>query len=304
MICWFLIWRIIEPSGRSFKRLHFCNLVNSVITYNRMNKKTSWGAVADWYGDLIETGKDTYQKNVIAPNLVRIIAPKAGMNILDVACGQGYFSRIFAQKGAKVIGCDISPELIDLAKKENATSKEGNKPDFFVASADQFVNKLKEKYSLLMPESGFDCVTIILALQNIEKYSETIAECSSVLKKGGKLVLVLNHPAFRIPQNSSWQWEEKDGLKQYRRIDSYMSDKQFEIDMTPGEEKSSKKKYTVSFHRPLQTFFKAFAKSGLAVTRLEEWISHKKSQPGPRSVEEDRMRKEIPMFICLEAVKV
>jgi hypothetical protein len=73
--------------------------------------------------------------------------------------------------------------------------------------------------------------------------------------------------------------------------------------MTPGEKDYLKKTFTVSFHRPLQSYFKAMTKSGFAATRLEEWISHKKSQTGPRSVEEDRMRKEIPMFVAIEARK-
>jgi hypothetical protein len=89
----------------------------------------------------------------------------------------------------------------------------------------------------------------------------------------------------------------------YRRLDAYMSDAQVKIDMTPGEKIAAKKKFTISFHRPLQSYFKVLSKSGFAVIRLEEWISHKKSQAGPRAEEEDRMRKEIPMFLCLEARK-
>jgi hypothetical protein len=46
---------------------------------------------------------------------------------------------------------------------------------------------------------------------------------------------------------------------------------------------------------------KALAKAGFAVTNLEEWVSHKKSDSGPRAAEENRARKEIPMFMYLEA---
>ena len=73
--------------------------------------------------------------------------------------------------------------------------------------------------------------------------------------------------------------------------------------MTPGEKVASRKKFTVSFHRPLQSYVKVLAKYGFGVVRLEEWISHKKSQKGPRAEEEDRSRKEIPMFACIEARK-
>jgi ubiquinone/menaquinone biosynthesis C-methylase UbiE len=144
--------------------------------------------------------------------------------------------------------------------------------------------------------------TIVLALQNIENLQGTLSEIARVLKPGGRLVFVLNHPAFRIPQRSDWGWDDKNAT-QYRRIDSYISDDRVKIDMTPGEKDDKKKKFTVSFHRPLQVYFKAMNKAGLAVTRLEEWVSHKKSQEGPRAAEEDRMRKEIPLFVCVECRK-
>ncbi|MCX6719011.1 MAG: methyltransferase domain-containing protein, partial [Candidatus Taylorbacteria bacterium] len=80
------------------------------------DKSTSWGKVAVWYDKLIEDSPDSYQAAVILPNLLRIIEPKKGMNILDLACGQGFFSRAFHEKGAKVVGCDIAPELINIAR--------------------------------------------------------------------------------------------------------------------------------------------------------------------------------------------
>jgi hypothetical protein len=70
--------------------------------------------------------------------------------------------------------------------------------------------------------------------------------------------------------------------------------------MHPGKAGSLK---TMSYQRSLQEFFKAFNKTGFVVTRLEEWISHKKSQKGPRQKAEDAARKEIPLFMCIEIRK-
>lgn len=251
--------------------------------------KTSWGGVADWYDELLEQSPDSFQEKVILPNLTRLVEPKKGMTILDVACGQGYFARAFHGKGARVVGVDISPELIELAKKRSLKEIK-----FYVAPADDLAKVPPS------PLRNFDAITMILALQNIENCASVFIGCAKILKPNGRLIIVLNHPAFRVPKRSSWEWDEK-GKKQYRRIDAYMSDSHVEIDMTPGETRETKKKYTVSFHRPLQSYFKALNKSGFAVTRLEEWISHKESRPGPRAEEEDRARKEIPMFLCFEA---
>lgn len=264
-----------------------------MISLNHMkkniSKNTSWGSVAPWYDELLEESPDSFQAKVILPNLLRILDIKPGMNILDVACGQGYFSRALALTGAEVTGADISSELIKKAQERSPKTI-----SFCVAGADKMS---------FVKDASFDAAIIILAIQNIKNFSGTFTECARVLKPKGKLVIVLNHPAFRVPQNSSWDWDDKKG-KQYRRIDSYLKEYQTEIDMTPGEKDQTKKKKTLSFHRPLQSYFKFLNKAGFVVAGLEEWVSHKKSQKGPRSTEEDRIRKEIPMFLMLEATKV
>jgi hypothetical protein len=42
---------------------------------------------------------------------------------------------------------------------------------------------------------------------------------------------------------------------------------------------------------------------GLLLDKLEEWPSPRRSEPGPRAEEEDRARREIPMFLGLRAIK-
>ena len=112
-------------------------------------------------------------------------------------------------------------------------------------------------------------------------------ECARALKPGGKLLLVLNHPAFRNPKQSEWEWDAEKKI-QYRRMDSYLSESKAKIDMRPstssqpmqgsgGQARQVPSEYTISFHRPLQFYFKALEKSGFAVTRLEEWNSNKKA---------------------------
>ncbi|MBY0472861.1 methyltransferase domain-containing protein [Patescibacteria group bacterium] len=250
-----------------------------------MKKKqqtTSWGGVADWYSSYLETTEDSYQKQVILPNLLRILDSKSGMKVIDIACGQGFFSREFAAAGAEVVGADIAQALITQAKKLS-----GKTVQYYVAPAD----------NLNFTKSGvFDAATIVLAIQNIKNIDGTFAEAKRVLKPGGKLVMVLMHPAFRIPGHSSWGFDEET-KEQYRRVDSYLSAQKAELFVHPGKEGSAK---TISYHRSLQDFSKSLCKAGFAITRLEEWISHKQSQKGPRQETEDRTRKEIPMFLMLE----
>jgi ubiquinone/menaquinone biosynthesis C-methylase UbiE len=257
-----------------------------------MKKDSSWGKVADWYDGML-ADNDSYQAKVIAPNLLRLMAISADERVLDVACGQGFFSRKFVGAGAIVDACDISSELIGIAKQTTVSVELTKRLNFAVAPADKLPYKNAE----------FDTATIVLALQNIENLQGTIAECSRVIKKEGKLFIVLNHPAFRIPKHSSWGFDENDGV-QYRRLDAYMSESSKKILMNPGKASAGKNsEHTFSFHRPLQVYFKILTKAGFAVTRFEEWTSHKISEKGKRTAAEDTARKEFPMFLCIEAAK-
>lgn len=282
-----------------------------------MKNNTSWGAEAEWYDSLIKS-ESNYQKDLILPNLLRLVEVQKRETILDLACGQGFFTSALVAKGAKTIGVDISKELITIAKKNEP------KANFFVGSADD-VKFIKSE--------SVDKIISVLAIQNIENVAGTFKEAARVLKGpartagaggGGKMYLVLNHPAFRIPKESDWQMEDKqetinneqkrtannkeEGQReiQWRRVARYLSELKNKIQMHPstnsGQVPLRKSEYTLSFHRPLQYYFKALRKAGFLVSGLEEWSGHKKSV-GKHAEAENRARVEIPLFLYLEVVK-
>ena len=125
-------------------------------------------------------------------------------------------------------------------------------------------------------------------------------ELARVLKKGGRAVLVINHPAFRIPRQTSWGWDESKKM-QYRRVDGYMSDAKIPIEMHPGMKDSS---ITWSFHHPLSVYVEAIGRAGLAVDGMQEWVSPKTSTFGPKAKAENRTRAEIPLFLAMRVRKL
>jgi ubiquinone/menaquinone biosynthesis C-methylase UbiE len=255
------------------------------------DNSTGWGQVAPWYDDLLETGS-SYQKDVILPDLKGILAIKKGDKVLELACGQGFFARAFKALGAEVVGVDISHELIDIAKNYEKQEKAGDSKivEYFVSPS----HKLE-----FIPDGSIDKITIVLALQNIEEVAGTLKECFRVLKNQGSLVIVLNHPAFRVPKETSWGFDEGDNI-QYRKVGRYMSEFKISINMHPGEEKPV---FTSSFHRPMQYYFKTLKSAGFLVRTMHELISNKTSV-GKRAIAENEARKEIPMFMAIEAVKI
>jgi ubiquinone/menaquinone biosynthesis C-methylase UbiE len=244
------------------------------------SKKTSWGTEAQWYSEHLKDD-DTYHAKVVLPNILRLVDPKKGQHVLEIGCGEGYFAEMLAEKGSAVIGCDISPELIALAKKKG-------KATYHVTPA--------QDLSMFGTDS-FDIVLAVLTLQNMERLDTVMKEVARVLKPTGRFVFVINHPVLLIPQSSSWDYDEQKKV-QYRRIDAYLSERRIAIDMHPGKERKS---MTYSFHRSLQEYMKLLRAAGFALTRLEEWISHKESEPGPRAKAENTARKEFPLFMMIEA---
>ena len=169
---------------------------------------THWDNVAPWYDDYLENGSDSYQEKVIAPNLLRILAPQKGDRVLDVACGQGYFARRVAKAGTIVVGLDQSKELII-----KASERKGENETYIVGNAEK-IDALKLK--------TFDTAYSVLAFENIKNITAVLSGIAGVLKKEGKFILVMLHPAFRIPQLSDWVFDEKR-KEQGRVVFTYMS---------------------------------------------------------------------------------
>lgn len=257
---------------------------------NNKHVQTSWENVSHWY-DIMLQGSDTYQSKVILPNVLRLVDPKPSKHIVELGCGQGFFAEIFAKIGASVIGLDASKSLIQIAEKR--VSKESYRSKLLFIAGDA------AKAPGIASKTA-DVVVVVLALQNMKDLGGVSKQISRILKQGGKAVIVLNHPAFRVPQHSDWDFDEKTKT-QYRKVSKYLSELSLDIDMEPGRSAAGKKgAMTKSFHRSLQNYSKTFANAGLAITKIEEWISHKQSQKGPRQQAEDTARKEIPLFMCLE----
>lgn len=255
-----------------------------------MNKKesTSWGEVGSWYNKLVGLEGMHYHRNVILPKVMELFdfEKTPSPSLLDIGCGQGILSR---QVPSSVLyrGVDLSPELIDYAKAHRVSGQH----QFYVGDATK---------SLPIKKTDFTHAAIILALQNMEQPALALKNAAKHLQKGGKLVIVMNHPCFRIPRQTHWGVDEGKKL-QYRRLDMYMS--ALKIPMEEKPSKGKKSKITWSFHHPLSSYMRWINESGFLLSHLEEWCSDKKST-GSKAKMEDKARNEFPLFLCFVAVKI
>jgi SAM-dependent methyltransferase len=248
---------------------------------------TSWENSSSWYDKVVGAKGHYYHQQVILPKVLKLLSAEKEANpiLLDLACGQGVLSR-FLPKGMKYLGIDGSPSLIKAAKKYNL-----NKLHQFQ------VHDLCQP--LLLPSKEFTHATCILALQNIATIGPVFETAFAHLKPGAPLIIVLNHPNFRIPRQSSWGIDPQKKL-QYRRIERYMSELKIPIQTKPGSGESSE--HTWSFHHPLSYFSAELKKAGFIIDEIQEWCSDKKSV-GPTAAMENRSRQEFPLFMTIVARK-
>lgn len=247
---------------------------------------TDWRGVASWYGKRVEEWGSYYHETVIKPGVVRLLDARDSELVLDVACGTGWLARELG-KEVKYVGVDGAKQLIDLARQKDKNDKH----KYVVTDIRREIPGVED--------GSVAKVAIVLALQNVDDGALVIENMARKLKHEGRLVVVLNHPCFRIPRMSSWGIDEGKKME-YRRIDKYMSSAEIPISANPGRGRSSAVSW--SYHHPLGEYFSWFGKCGLAVTALEEWISPKKSQ-GKAARMEDRARNEFPLFLAVVAEK-
>jgi ubiquinone/menaquinone biosynthesis C-methylase UbiE len=220
-----------------------------------------------------------YHQSLILPKALELLnLRKANLSLLDLGCGQGVLARHLPEK-VDYLGIDASTSLVRAARKYS-------KHKFMTADVSK---------PLDLEKKDFTHATLILALQNIKDPLPVLTNAANHLKQGAKLLIVLNHPCFRIPRQSSWGIDEGKKL-QYRRVDRYFSPLEISIQMRPSQNEQSAE--TQSYHYPLSSYCAWLKEAGFCIELIEEWCSDKKSM-GKMATMENRARQEFPLFLTL-----
>jgi SAM-dependent methyltransferase len=131
------------------------------------------------------TKESPLRRHVEAYSFLRMLGDLSDLEVLDLACGEGFYTRLINKLGAKgVKGVDISPAMIELA--ERAEQQDPLGIDYLCADV------------AALPVLGkFDLVTAAYLLhyapdrQSLQNMCERIA---AQLKPGGRLVCINENP--------------------------------------------------------------------------------------------------------------
>lgn len=116
------------------------------------------------------------------PAVLDLLGDVAGRRVLDAGCGSGPLVADLKERGASVAGFDASPAMIRLAR-----GRLGDDADLKVADL-----------TLPLPydNEAFDDALAVLVLHYLEDWSGPLTELRRVLRPGGRLVVVVNHPVI------------------------------------------------------------------------------------------------------------
>lgn len=114
-----------------------------------------------------------------AERLLRLAAPRGTERAIDVACGPATLARIFAPHVRWIAGLDLTPAMLERARREAAERKFAN----FCALRG---NVLQMPFEV----ATFDLVVTSYSIHHLPDAAAAIAEISRVLKRGGKFALL------------------------------------------------------------------------------------------------------------------
>ena len=221
-----------------------------------------WEALAAWYDARQGDTGDLWHRALIDPGLLAVLGPVRGLELLDLACGNGYLSRRFAREGARVTGVDASAPIVRLARARERRAPLGVR--YLVADAARLD---------ALADGRFDIVVSNMALMDIRGADRAIAEVGRLLRPSGRFVFSICHPCFDVMSRSAWEIER--GFRSevvWRKVQRYREPYE---ELCPWKVGEKEYRAVPGFHRPLAWYVRALRAAGLVIEAFEE------PAPGP-----------------------
>lgn len=208
--------------------------------------KKTWNEIsADYQKNYRISSSDIhYGVSIPGESRLKLLGDVKNKRVLEVCCGGGQCSVVFARRGARATGIDISENQIRHAK--NLAKKMKVRADFIVGDVENLY-MLKPNY--------FDIVFSSYGLLYVKNLGKVFREVNKVLKSGGIFVFSFDHPMY-----------ETIDPKRLRIVKSYFKEGRVDFNWKVG----NKKIRLHCFDRKIETIFDGLVETGFSVERIVE----------------------------------
>jgi SAM-dependent methyltransferase len=145
---------------------------------DRVGAEPQYEVFADDFDD--HAGKSLYNAHYDRPACLALLGDVAGRTVLDVACGPGYYAEELTSRGARVIGLDLSPRMVELSRQR-------------VPTGEFRLHNVADPLDWL-PDASVDLVLFALAIDYVDDRVPVLRELRRVLRADGALVFSRQHP--------------------------------------------------------------------------------------------------------------
>ena len=139
----------------------------------------SWDGVAGWYAGWVGKNGSRHHTERAIPLALDLLQLEPGDKLIDLGCGPGVMAPSVAAAGAHLTGIDLSPRLIETARRNHSRGASFRVGDVTRIKADP----------AWRPQS-FDAALFLLSIQDIDPLEQAVASAAWLLRPGGRLVYV------------------------------------------------------------------------------------------------------------------
>ncbi|MGG0716987.1 class I SAM-dependent methyltransferase [Robertmurraya massiliosenegalensis] len=223
--------------------------------------KNRWEENAEYWDDYMGEESNRFHRELIRPSTEKLLGIQNGQKVLDIACGNGNFSRRLADLGAKVIAFDYSSKMIERAK--NRSHEYINQINYRVVDATD------DAALLNLGVGEYDRAVANMGLMDIADITPLISSLSKLLKANGHFVFSITHPCFQPPEvRKINETEDINGEVRSRnsiQISKYLKPEPYQAIGIAGQNTPH-----FMFHRPLSYYMNLFFKHGFVLDGIEE----------------------------------
>lgn len=153
--------------------------------------KRRWDDIATYWDDYMGEESNRWHRELVRPHTEALLKVEEGQRVLDIACGNGNFSRRLAELGVKVTAIDYSSKMIECAKSR--CSPYLDQIEFRVVDATD------EEALMALGDEDFDHAVANMALMDIADITPLLKALNTLLRRGGTFVFSIPHPCFQPP---------------------------------------------------------------------------------------------------------